>query len=148
VDTLLSKYASSNIAIFAGVRDPSKADALKTLQIEYPTKLFIVPYDASDLDSAKAAAKVIEEKYGYVDVVVGNAGVGGLGKLHEVSLTKVQEFLNVRIFLSPSINSLELFKPLRSTCSASFLSSKPFMPFSRPASPRQNSSQSLLREVV
>jgi hypothetical protein len=98
VDTLLSKHASYDIVIFAGARDPSKADALKTLQTEYPTKLFIVPYDASVLDGATAAAKVIEERYGYVDVVIGNAGVGGLGKLHEVPLTKVQEFFNVRIF--------------------------------------------------
>jgi short-subunit dehydrogenase len=144
----LSKHASSDIAIFAGVRDPSKVDALKALQIEYPTKLFIVPYDASVVDSANAAAKVIEEKYGYVDVVVGNAGVGGLGKLHEVSLSKVQEFFNVRIFVQPSINLSNLSKPLRSTYLASFLSSKPFIPFSRLANLRQNLSQSLLREVV
>jgi hypothetical protein len=74
VEGLLSKHASSDIAIFATARDPAKANALAALQKKHPNKLFIVPYDAGDRQTAKAVAKQIEERFGWVDVVVGNAG--------------------------------------------------------------------------
>jgi NAD(P)-dependent dehydrogenase (short-subunit alcohol dehydrogenase family) len=74
VERLLSKHASSDIAIFATARDPAKANALVALQKKHPSKLFIVPYDAEDRQSAKAVAKQVEERFGWVDVVVGNAG--------------------------------------------------------------------------
>jgi NAD(P)-dependent dehydrogenase (short-subunit alcohol dehydrogenase family) len=73
VEVLLSKHAS-DIAIFATARNPVKADALVALQKKYPHKLFLVAYDAEDKESAKKAAKEVESKFGWVDIVVANAG--------------------------------------------------------------------------
>jgi NAD(P)-dependent dehydrogenase (short-subunit alcohol dehydrogenase family) len=72
VETFASKHA--NIAIFALARNPSKSTELLALQAKFPGKIFPVAYDATDKQSAKAAARVVEEKYGWVDVVVANAG--------------------------------------------------------------------------
>jgi NADP-dependent 3-hydroxy acid dehydrogenase YdfG len=48
---------------------------LESLQKKYPGKIFIVALDVVDQESNKAAAKVLEEKFGYVDVVIANAGM-------------------------------------------------------------------------
>ena len=74
VERLLSKHASSDIAIFATARDPAKADALVTLQKKHSNKLFVVPYDAGDRQSAEVVAKQVEKRFGWADVVIGNAG--------------------------------------------------------------------------
>ena len=74
IQALLSKYSTEDVAIFATARDPSKADALNSLQSKHPDKVFVLPYDAEDRQSAKKAAKEVEQKFGWVDVVIGNAG--------------------------------------------------------------------------
>jgi NADP-dependent 3-hydroxy acid dehydrogenase YdfG len=74
VEVLLSKHTSSDIAIFATARNPVKADALIALQKKHPQKLFLVAYDAEDKESAKKPAKEVESKFGWVDIVVANAG--------------------------------------------------------------------------
>jgi NAD(P)-dependent dehydrogenase (short-subunit alcohol dehydrogenase family) len=73
VEVLLSKHSSSDVAIFAAARDLAKADALTELQKKYP-KLFLVAYDAEDKESAKKAAKEVESRFGWVDIVIANAG--------------------------------------------------------------------------
>ena len=74
MDRLLSKYASSDIAIFALTRNPAKADALVVLQEKYANKLFVVSYDGEDPESVQKAAEEVESRFGWVDVVVGSAG--------------------------------------------------------------------------
>ena len=61
--------------VFAGARSLSNATALKELEASHPGKLTIVPFIAADVENNKAAAKVVADKFGYVDVVIGNAGV-------------------------------------------------------------------------
>jgi norsolorinic acid ketoreductase len=73
VDAIASKYA--NVAIFAGARSPSKSDDLLALEKKHPGKIFPITHDGSDDASSQAAAKVLQEKFGYVDVVIGNAGM-------------------------------------------------------------------------
>jgi NAD(P)-dependent dehydrogenase (short-subunit alcohol dehydrogenase family) len=74
VEVLLSKHATSNIAIFATARNPAKSDALIALQNKYPKELFLVAYNAEDKESANKAAKEVESRFGWVDIVVANAG--------------------------------------------------------------------------
>jgi NADP-dependent 3-hydroxy acid dehydrogenase YdfG len=74
VKALASKYTDLDITIFAGVRNPDKAVALQDLAKQYPGKILITSYDASDKESTNSAAQVVESKYGYVDIVIANAG--------------------------------------------------------------------------
>ena len=60
--------------IFAGARNPSQSEGLTTLQGKYPGKIFPVTHVAEDGKSAEEVAKIVKDKFGYVDVVIGNAG--------------------------------------------------------------------------
>lgn len=73
---LVNEIASrhSDVAIFAGARNPDAAISLKELQVKYPGKIHIVKFVSGDAEINYALAKVIEEKYGYVDIVIPNAG--------------------------------------------------------------------------
>jgi short-subunit dehydrogenase len=74
IQALLSKYSTEDVAIFVTARDPSKADALNLLQRKHPNKVFVLSYDAEVRQSAKKVAKEVEQRFGWVDVVIGNAG--------------------------------------------------------------------------
>jgi NAD(P)-dependent dehydrogenase (short-subunit alcohol dehydrogenase family) len=74
IEVLLSKHATSDIAIFATARNPAKADALIALQNKHPKSLFVVAYNVEDREGAKTVAKEVESRFGWVDIVVANAG--------------------------------------------------------------------------
>jgi NAD(P)-dependent dehydrogenase (short-subunit alcohol dehydrogenase family) len=74
----LTHYLAVNrtdVFIFAGVRVPSEARDLRALQDKYPEKVCIVQNDAADTESSKIGAKIVEERFGWIDVVIGNAGM-------------------------------------------------------------------------
>jgi NAD(P)-dependent dehydrogenase (short-subunit alcohol dehydrogenase family) len=63
-----------NVIVFAGARDPFRADELKALVQEHPGKLHIVKLVSADEAGNKAAVEEIKEKAGRLDVVIANAG--------------------------------------------------------------------------
>jgi len=60
--------------IFAGARDPSKAEVLKTLADKHPGRLHIVKLTSASEEDNVAAIKEVESKVGHLDVVIANAG--------------------------------------------------------------------------
>lgn len=66
--------ASHNYVVFAGVRDRSKSDALNRLALENPN-VHVIQIRSSNIADAEAAAKVVEQTVGGIDVVVANAGI-------------------------------------------------------------------------
>lgn len=60
--------------VYAGVREPEKATALKELKSKYPGKLAIVKLISGDVEGNTIVAKEIELRHGRVDTVVANAG--------------------------------------------------------------------------
>lgn len=73
---LVNEIASrhSDVAIFAGARNPDAAASLKELQVKYPGKINVVKFVSGDIGINYALVKVIEEQYGYIDIVIANAG--------------------------------------------------------------------------
>jgi NAD(P)-dependent dehydrogenase (short-subunit alcohol dehydrogenase family) len=71
VKSLLSR---SNIVIFAGARDPSKATDLQALEKEHPGRLHIVKLTSTNEVENKAVAEHIKSVIGRLDVVIANAG--------------------------------------------------------------------------
>src|SRR5271156_6853936 len=65
---------SRNYVVFAGVRDPSKDEALNRLAAENPN-VHIVRIRSASVPDAEAAAKVIEKITRGIDVVIANAGI-------------------------------------------------------------------------
>ena len=60
-----------------GARDPS-TKALASLAAEHSDKVFPIALDSADIPLNKAAAELIEEKFGKLDVVIANAGICNL----------------------------------------------------------------------
>jgi NADP-dependent 3-hydroxy acid dehydrogenase YdfG len=83
------------VAIFAGARSPSKSGDLLALEKKYPGKIFPITHDVSDETSSQAAAKIVQEKFGYVDVVIGNAGTSGVNLAISKLLTNGFSFLSL-----------------------------------------------------
>jgi NAD(P)-dependent dehydrogenase (short-subunit alcohol dehydrogenase family) len=65
--------------VFAGTRDPGKSDDLNKLASEKEGRLFVLELSSESEDQAKAAAQVVRDKFGHVDVVIANAGKLGAG---------------------------------------------------------------------
>ncbi|KAL8283751.1 hypothetical protein RQP46_005546 [Phenoliferia psychrophenolica] len=65
-----------NNVIFAGARDPSKADALAALAKTNPN-VKVLKLVSADLENNKAAISEIEKAFGRLDTIVANAGVAG-----------------------------------------------------------------------
>ncbi|KAJ3501770.1 hypothetical protein NLJ89_g9192 [Agrocybe chaxingu] len=78
--------------VYAGVRDPAKATALQETSTKFPGKVEIVKLISADEQTHKDVAKMIQEKHGYVDVVIANAAVsdarGAVGMLQIDALRK------------------------------------------------------------
>ncbi|GAA5908006.1 hypothetical protein JCM8208_004021 [Rhodotorula glutinis] len=65
--------------VFAGARSPDKADALNALAKE-TGRVVVVKLDSGSDEDHKAAAELVKEKAGRVDIVIANAGIAeGMG---------------------------------------------------------------------
>jgi len=60
--------------VFAGTRDPTKSNDLNELASKKEGRLFVLELSSESEEQAKAAAQVVKDKIGHVDVVIANAG--------------------------------------------------------------------------
>ncbi|EIN05948.1 NAD(P)-binding protein [Punctularia strigosozonata HHB-11173 SS5] len=67
--------ARDNVVVFAGVRNPSSADALTNLGAKHPGKLHIVQLTSADKADNERAVAEITAKVGRLDAVIANAGI-------------------------------------------------------------------------
>ncbi|KAE9388011.1 NAD(P)-binding protein [Gymnopus androsaceus JB14] len=114
---VMEKLLATNPSVFvyAGARDPAKALALQQMALKYPGKIEIVKYIAGDIDGNKDIAKVIQEKHGRVDVVLGAAGCGSyLGPAADTPPEVVRTH-----FETNAIGNLVLFQAMLSLLKAS-----------------------------
>jgi NAD(P)-dependent dehydrogenase (short-subunit alcohol dehydrogenase family) len=69
------RFAERGAKVFAAVRTPGDADALKALAEAHPGMITIVPYDAGDPDAPRAVAAAVGDAP--LDLLLNNAGVYG-----------------------------------------------------------------------
>ncbi|GAA6040950.1 hypothetical protein JCM8097_003204 [Rhodosporidiobolus ruineniae] len=106
--------------VFAGARDPSKADALNTLAKE-KGNVEVVKLSSTSEEEAAAVAKAIEEKAGKVDVVFANAGVANsYGPLLSQSPQAFREHFEVNT-LGPLILFQQTYPVLAKSSKPKFL---------------------------
>ncbi|GAA6021586.1 hypothetical protein JCM10207_005075 [Rhodosporidiobolus poonsookiae] len=92
-----SLAARLNVLIFATARNPSKADALNSLAKE-TGNIEVVKLESVSEEDAQAAAKLVEEKAGKVDVLIANAGIAegyGPAESHALDLYRQHYEVNV-----------------------------------------------------
>ena len=66
--------AHDSAFVYAGVRNPDNASALKDLEAKHPTRVAVVKCVSADVESNTAVGKKIEKRHGRVDTVIANAG--------------------------------------------------------------------------
>ena len=69
---LVKQYLAQGDTVYAASRRVD-GDHIKELQAQYADKLIVVEMDVCDLESVKAAAEVIKEKTGTLDLLISNA---------------------------------------------------------------------------
>ncbi len=74
------QYAARGARVFAGARSPDAAKKLQALREQYPDRIVIVPMDVADEESIRRSAKSVAEKTETVDVLINNAGIGGVSR--------------------------------------------------------------------
>ncbi len=67
------------------------------IESNYDVKAISVECDVANLDQVKAAVDVVEKEFGQVDILLNNAGVGGIGTAQEMSLEAWQQVVDVNL---------------------------------------------------
>lgn len=70
--------------------------------------LLILPYDVSVLSDAEAKAKMVLEKFGYVDVLVNNAGLSHWTRINDMSMDVLQRIINTNFLGSAALTKAVL----------------------------------------
>jgi NAD(P)-dependent dehydrogenase (short-subunit alcohol dehydrogenase family) len=86
-------FAQRGDDVIATMRDPARAGHLQQRTQSLPGKLAIERLDVTDQASIDAAIGAALERFGYIDVLVNNAGVGWMGRLQEMPEDKVEELV-------------------------------------------------------
>jgi len=105
--------------VFAGVRDPAKADRLQSLSKQHQGRIHIVKLTSGDIDDNKAAAATIAREVGHLDVVIANAGIAKhIGRVEDTPIKEMIDHYHVN-----TIGPLVLFQS-----TASLLKQSPSQP--------------------
>lgn len=62
------------------------------------TDAFVLKLDVTDRSQAEAAIKAAEEKFGRIDVLVNNAGIGYFAAIEESEETEVRKMFEINVF--------------------------------------------------
>jgi NAD(P)-dependent dehydrogenase (short-subunit alcohol dehydrogenase family) len=75
---LVREYVARGDTVLATCRAPQKAEALRGLAAEHGTLLHVLQLDVTDESSVRAACKAAAAVAPAVDLLINNAGVGGM----------------------------------------------------------------------
>lgn len=82
------QYVRRGAHVFAGYRRLETAGKLQALSDQNPGQVSLVPLDVSDEASIRTSAKTVAEKTEAIDLLINNAGIGGVvqatGKVEEL----------------------------------------------------------------
>jgi NAD(P)-dependent dehydrogenase (short-subunit alcohol dehydrogenase family) len=91
-------FAERGYTVVASVRDPSRVEALTTALAPYTTSSEIIGMDVTDDDAVANGIIDVLKRYGHIDVVVSNAGLGFDGNVEELSIDDFRHTMEVNFF--------------------------------------------------
>lgn len=91
VKAFAEKGAKVGLADFNELAGKAKEEELKSEGFE----VLFVQVDAGNEDSVKNLVAITVEKYGKLDIIVNNAGIGALGEMHELTYEEYQRVIRV-----------------------------------------------------
>ena len=71
--SLVKRFLQGGFAVFAGVH--RSMDALNVLASKYGDALSLIPLNVADLESVRAAARLVGEQTNSLDIIINNAGI-------------------------------------------------------------------------
>lgn len=74
------QYLGRGARVFAGYRNPNSTGKLEELKKAHGERLFLIPLDVGDEDSIRQSAKLVANHTDTMDVLVNNAGLGGISR--------------------------------------------------------------------
>ena len=89
--------ARNGYQVFAGMRNPAKAESLQQAAAAESLPIEVVPLDVCDSDSV-ASAFTTAAKAGPIDVLVNNAGIGGASPLELTPLAEHKQMFETNYF--------------------------------------------------
>lgn len=92
------QFAAQGDRVIASMRDLSRKKALEAAASTAGVELDVQELDVADDDSVAQAFEEIHARHGRVDVLVGNAGIGNLGTLEEMSMDDLRWVMEVNFY--------------------------------------------------
>ncbi|MDB5117186.1 MAG: family NAD(P)-dependent oxidoreductase [Mucilaginibacter sp.] len=92
---LAKEVLSSGHRAAVTARNP---DDIKDIVAAYPDAAIAVKLDVTNPNEIKAAVKQVKEKFGQIDVLVNNAGIGYFGAIEESEEAEVRRMFEINFF--------------------------------------------------
>lgn len=80
--------------VVAAMRRPERID---DLLVEHPESLLPIAFDVRDTESAPAVVEAAIDRFGRIDVLVNNGGVGQIGSAEEVDTARLRDMLDQHV---------------------------------------------------
>lgn len=84
-----------NVALLA--RTVSDLEAVATEIKALGVKALVISADVADIDSVNKAVSQVENEFGYIDILINNAGIASFGKFLELTPTDWEKIVQVNL---------------------------------------------------
>jgi NAD(P)-dependent dehydrogenase (short-subunit alcohol dehydrogenase family) len=91
-------FARAGETVVASLRDPTRSDALLAAARAADVGVEVEQLDVTDDESVRSCLGRVRGRYGRLDVLVNNAGVGVAGTLEEITLDDLRQSMEVNFF--------------------------------------------------
>ncbi|AIL12984.1 hypothetical protein IM40_04850 [Candidatus Paracaedimonas acanthamoebae] len=114
---IAKRYAQEGANLVVLARDMAELEVLDDSLASYDINVTLVPYDLKDYARLEDLARAIGDRYGRLDILVGNAAIlGRLGPIQQLQSSAWQDVMDIN--LTANWHLLKFFDPLLRKSSA------------------------------